>query len=277
MAIVADTSVRTATVPELMKLIRKLQVAESKGSGCVIGAREGIGAGLIKLKELAEHGEWAGYLADLRFNQRIAERLMAVSRSALGARIRSGGPNFAATLPLDLQALEALSRLPTRLLNRAVRRANEEEMSRPQIESMVRELRDNPRKSPSAKASALRISASDDDPDDARDADINSEDETAEAVVDEDEEGGDADEQELDSDELYEDDEVGDEEWTSATAEFLSVCETLMDRLIDGVETELQSEDADPGERKRAVAAASRLVKRLRRMRIDPEESADGD
>jgi hypothetical protein len=67
-----------------------------------------LGELLQTLKDFAGHGRWLGYLRDLRIDERTAQRLVRLAKSALGQRIRDLAPDLADRLPLDLRALERM-------------------------------------------------------------------------------------------------------------------------------------------------------------------------
>lgn len=233
-------------VKELLTSIEKHQQLEIKSRADLILAREAIGMKLVELKGLVDHGAWSHHLAAVALDQRTAERLMAISRSPLGDRIRIAGTNVVASLPMDLQALASLSRLPAKLLVRALKRTHDEGMDRAQISRIVRELLKGSSKVESSSASRLRVA-----PSAAQDTKDERDDET--------------------NDDLDEDENqamhVGVNE--TCLVEFLDVCEKLEDRLIAETQSYLLSEDATSSERERIMGTATRLSQRLRRMLYD--------
>lgn len=252
-------------VKELVVLIKKDQQQEIKSRADLTLSREAIGAKLIELKELVEHGAWLDHLSMFGFEGRTAERLMALSRSPLGSKIRTAGTSFTASLPTDLQALATLSRLPAKLLARAVKRNQEESMTRAQINHMVRELLGVPQKVESANASLPRISPADD---------------THEEIGNAGDEDVDDDENEDEDDDEDQDLNEGgntqvDEDGNSCCSDFLELC-AMLDQLIDETKSGLKSEDGESSERERIMATATRLIRRLRRMLADLDPNEDG-
>jgi hypothetical protein len=108
------------TVEKVVEEIQRLQKLECKSCLDTINHRIAIGAALVTLKKKTEHGDWVKRLSELGFDERTAQSLMRLSKSALAGQIRGTAPVLAKWLPTDLTKLDTLGKLSDEQLQKAL-------------------------------------------------------------------------------------------------------------------------------------------------------------
>lgn len=108
-----------AAIKDIVEEIRNLQHDVSAGKLQVIEARIKIGARLNQLKQSVAHGEWEKVLDELRYDQRISQKLMRLASEEFDVKIRNIEPLLRHQLPIDIAKLDLLNRLTQEHCRRA--------------------------------------------------------------------------------------------------------------------------------------------------------------